>query len=128
VDERSRLARVLVTIPDPLARETDAPPMILGTIVELKVEGQPLTDVVRLDRDYLRQNNTVWVMVDGALDIRDVVVVFSDAEHAYVRSGVEEGEGIVTTSLATVTQGLALRRQVDAKPASGIDSTVEVAP
>jgi hypothetical protein len=57
-----------------------------------------------------------------------VVVVFSDAEHAYVRSGVEEGEEIVTTSLATVTQGLALRRQVDAKPASGIDSTVEVAP
>jgi hypothetical protein len=41
---------------------------------------------------------------------------------------VEEGEEIVTTSLATVTQGLALRRQVDAKPASGIDSTVEVAP
>jgi RND family efflux transporter MFP subunit len=128
VDERSRLARVLVTIPDPLARETDAPPMILGAIVELKVEGQPLNDVVRLDRDYLRQNNTIWIVVDGALDIRKVDVVFSDAEHAYVRSGVEEGEEIVTTSLATVTKGLALRRHDDPKPASAIDSIDEVAP
>ncbi len=111
VDQQSRLARVLVTVPDPLARTIDGPPLILGAIVELQIEGQVLADVIRLERAYLRQNNTVWVKVDNALDIRIVDIAFSDADYAYIRHGLEAGEHVVTTSLATVTQGLGLRLQ-----------------
>jgi RND family efflux transporter MFP subunit len=128
VDQQSRLARVLVTVPDPLARDTDGPPMILGTIVQLQIEGRPLTDIVRLDRAYLRQNDTVWVMVDGKLDIRDVEVIFRDADHAFIRDGIEEGEHVVTTNLATVTEGLALRLEGDASPESSGVTSDEAAP
>ncbi|MEQ8766857.1 MAG: efflux RND transporter periplasmic adaptor subunit [Planctomycetota bacterium] len=113
VDQETRLARVLVTVPDPLGRETDGPPLILGTIVQLEIEGRPLEDVVRIEREHLRQDDTVWVMIEDALEIREVEVVFRDAEHAFLSSGVEAGEHIVTTNLATVTEGLALRRQAD---------------
>ncbi|MCR9074799.1 MAG: efflux RND transporter periplasmic adaptor subunit [bacterium] len=109
VDTQSRLAKVLVSIPDPLAMEADGPRMILGTIVELEIEGEQIRDVVRLDRQYLRQNDTVWVKSDGQLDIRQAEVVYRDAQYAYVRSGLEAGDEVVTTSLATVSQGLALR-------------------
>ena len=34
---------------------------------------------------------------------------FRDAEHAYVDEGLEDGEWIVTTNLATVTRGIELR-------------------
>jgi RND family efflux transporter MFP subunit len=122
VDQQTRLARVLVTVPDPLGRTTEGPPLILGTIVELQIEGQVLENVIRLDRDHLRQNDTVWVMVDGALEIREADVAFRDPEYAYLRGGVEDGEHVVTTSLATVTPGLALRRAGDAS------ETEEVAP
>lgn len=115
IDQQSRLARVLITLPDPLGRQSDAPPLIIGTIVQLGIEGKLLRDVVKIDRDYIRQNDTVWLYVDGVLEIRPVDVVFRDAEHAYLRSGIEPGEQIVTTSLATVTNGLALRR---AEPAT----------
>jgi hypothetical protein len=64
---------------------------------------------VRLDRQYLRQNDTVWVKSEGQLDIRQAEVVYRDAEYAYIRSGLEAGDEVVTTSLATVSQGLALR-------------------
>ena len=117
VDQQSRLARVLVTVSDPLGRESDAPPMILGTIVQLAIRGTLLEDVVRLDREHLRQNDTVWVYRDGVLDIRPVEVIFRDAKYAYLRSGLETGEHIVTTSLATVTDGLSLRRaEAEAQP------------
>ena len=109
VDNQSRLAKVLISIPDPLALETEGPRMILGTIVELEIEGEQIRDVVRLDRQYLRQNDTVWVKADGQLDIRQAEVVYRDAKYAYIRSGLEAGEEVVTTSLATVSQGLALR-------------------
>ena len=109
VDSQSRLAKVLVSIPDPLAREAEGPSMILDTIVEIEIEGEQIWDVVRLDRQYLRQNDTVWVKSDGQLDIRQAEVVYRDAEYAYIRSGLEAGDEVVTTSLATVSQGLALR-------------------
>ncbi len=120
VDQRTRLARVLVTVPDPLGRAAEGPALVLGTIVRLRIQGRPLEDVVRIDRDLLRQDDTVWVMEDEQLRIREAEVVFADAEYAYLRSGVEDGEHVVTTNLATVTDGLPLRREA----AAGGEATV----
>ncbi len=109
VDSEARLARVLLTLPDPLARQTDGPPVILGTLLQVQIEGKQLTNVVRLDREYLRQNDTVWLKVGSELEIRDVSVTFRDATYAYITQGLEPGDQVVTTSLATVTNGLPLR-------------------
>jgi RND family efflux transporter MFP subunit len=125
VDASTRLARVLVTVPDPLGRETGGPPLILGTIVRLQIEGRPLEDVVRLDRDLLRQDDTVWVMRDEKLEIRRADVVFSDAQYAYLRSGVEAGEQVVLTNLATVTEGLPLRTAAEEPAVARADAPDE---
>ncbi len=114
LDEQSRLARVLITVPDPLGRETDAPPLILGTLIETEIEGKPIHDVVRLRRDYVREQDTVWVMKDGKLEIRDTEVIYRDAEHAYVRDGLDHGDDVVTTTLSTVAEGIGLRKASDA--------------
>ncbi len=109
VDDRTRLARVLVTVDDPLARETDAPKFLLGTVVEVRIEGRVLENVVRLNRELIREGDKVWVFADGKLEIRPVRVAFRDAEHAFVVEGLDGGERIVTTNLATVTDGTELR-------------------
>lgn len=113
---QTRMARVLVTVPDPLARRggsgdgaADGPPMILGSFVEARIEADELPDVVRLDRDYLRKDDTVWVMEDGKLRIRRAEVVFRDERYVYVASGLEDGDRVVTTNLSTVVDGAALR-------------------
>ena len=64
----------------------------------------------RLDRGLVRDADTVWVMTDDQLEIRDVNVVFRDSEHAYIRSGLEDGEEVVVTTLATVADGVGLRK------------------
>ncbi len=110
VDEMSRLARVVVQVPDPLALSTDGPQLVLGTIVELSIAARPLTDVVRLDRQYLRQNDTVWVFADGKLDVRPVTVVFEEQDTVYISDGLADGDEVITTSLATVSAGVELRR------------------
>ncbi|MGP1272930.1 MAG: efflux RND transporter periplasmic adaptor subunit [Phycisphaerales bacterium] len=111
VDNETRLARVLLTLPDPLARETDGPAVVLGTLLQVRIEGKQLAGVIRLDREYLRQNDTVWLTVGGELEIRTVTVAFRDATYAYISDGLDPGEQIVTTSLATVTDGLPLRTE-----------------
>lgn len=109
VDNEARLARVLLTLSDPLARAAEGPPVLLGTLLQVRIEGKELTDVVRLEREYLRQNDTVWLKVGGELEIRGVSVAFRDAAYAYIADGLTPGEKVVTTSLATVTNGLPLR-------------------
>jgi RND family efflux transporter MFP subunit len=109
LDAQTRLARVLVIVKDPLARSSEAPPLILDTVLEVRIEGRMLPDVVRLDRAYLRGENTVWVKEDGALSIREVNILFQDASYAYISQGLEGGERVVTTNLATVAEGVLLR-------------------
>lgn len=108
VDDATRLARVIISVPEPLGGE-GKPALILGAVVSVSIEARPLDHVVRLDRAYLRQNDTVWINDEGVLRIQSVMVAFSDADHAYIRDGLEDGEQVVTTSLATVANGLEIR-------------------
>lgn len=112
VDESTRLARVIVAVPRPLGEDGE-PSLVLGSIVQVAIEAVPIDNVVRLDRAYLRQDNTVWLMNGGTLDIRSVDVLFSDAEHAYIRAGLAAGDRVVTTNLATVVEDLAIRDLAD---------------
>lgn len=111
LDSNARMARVLITIEDPLALAQSAgqPPLVLGAFVRAAIEGQPLADVVRLERRLIRRNDTVWVMEDSKLAIRDVDIAFLDRDYAYIRSGLENGDQVITSELASVVSGARLR-------------------
>lgn len=110
LDQQSRLARVLIVVDDPLGLKSELPPLILDTLIETEIQGKTIEDVVRLQRDFVRDQDTVWVMKDDKLEIRPTVVVFRDAEFVYIREGLESGEEVVTTTLATVAEGVGLRK------------------
>ncbi len=112
LDDETRLARVLVTVPDPLGRRPgapDEPPLVIGAYVEARIGAREVADVVRLELDLVRQGDTVWVMEGDSLRIPDVEIVLRDARYAYVSAGLEAGDRIVTTDLATVAEGAPLR-------------------
>jgi RND family efflux transporter MFP subunit len=109
LDNETRLARLLITIKDPLARHTEGPTLLLGTVVEAHISARRLEDVFRLERIYLRRNDTVWIYNEGKLNIREMNVVFRDLHHVYIQGGLEEGEAVVTTNLATISEGIPLR-------------------
>jgi RND family efflux transporter MFP subunit len=109
LDEDTRMARVLAAIPDPLALEDDKPELVVGEFVEVTIAGNEMKDAVRLDRDYVREDETVWVMEDEKLRIRDVDIAVRDARYAYITDGLADGAKVVTTNISTVTDGAALR-------------------
>jgi RND family efflux transporter MFP subunit len=127
LDNQTRLARVLVRVEDPLAHEegnTQKPKLMIGSFVDAEIEARTIEDVVRLDRDHLRTNQTVWVMKDGKLQIRNVDVVLSDAGHTYISKGLEHEEMVVTTNLSTVAEGIGLRTESDS--GDGEEKPIEV--
>lgn len=117
LEDQTRLARILVEVEDPLAYRKDAdtlPALMLGAFVEAQIQAKAIPGVVRLNRDYVRKNETVWVMKNGELDIRDVQIAFKDATHAYIREGLSDNDSVVTTNLSTVVEGSLLRLEEDA--------------
>ena len=121
LDNQTRLARILVEVPDPLAKDTAAgkPELIIGTFVESMIEGNEIKDVVRLDRDFLRDNDKVWVMQNGKLVIRKVEVLLTDSQYAYITNGLQHGEKVITTNLSTVAEGAAVRTEADSTARTG---------
>ncbi|QIA08060.1 efflux RND transporter periplasmic adaptor subunit [Draconibacterium halophilum] len=112
LENQTRLARAIVAVEDPLARQTSSKqkqPLIIGAFMEASIEGDEITDVIRLNRDYIRKDETVWVMIDNKLQIRDLEIIFQDAKYAYISSGLKENEAVVTTNLSTITEGVSLR-------------------
>lgn len=114
LDAQTRLARVLISVPDPLVRKASMdtiPPLMIGAFVESHIEAREIEDVVLLNRDHLRQDETVWVMEDGKLQIRKVKIAFQDPEYAYIREGLSDSDWVITTDLSTVVEGSELRME-----------------
>ncbi len=114
LDDQTRLARMIVSVKDPLVRINPSdtlPRLMIGTFVDTRIEADEIKDVVRLSRDYLRKEGTVWVMEEGKLSIRNVDILFEDSQYAYIRDGLEDGDQVVTTNLATVVEGSLLRTE-----------------
>jgi RND family efflux transporter MFP subunit len=117
LDETTRLARVVVSVKDPLARKTTgAPRLIVGSIVQAEITGRELTDIIRVDRAYLRQDDTVWLMDDDQLVVQKVEVLFRDRKFAYITEGLSDNDLIVTTNLATIVPGAPLRTESQPGP------------
>jgi multidrug efflux pump subunit AcrA (membrane-fusion protein) len=112
LEEDTRMARALVAVDDPLARRPggeNLPHLMLGAFAECQIEGREIHGAVRLKRDYIRADDTVWLMRDGRLAIQPVDIEFRDSEFAYVVKGLDDLDEVVTTSLATVREGARLR-------------------
>lgn len=113
LDNQTRLARLLVSIPDPLALEANSqgPEILIGSVLNAKITGNRLNNVVRIGRDYLRDGDRVWLMREGELVINEAEVAFKDKDYAYLRAGIEDGDQLVISNLATVAEGIPLRTE-----------------
>lgn len=129
LEEQTRLARVLVTVSDPLSYHEEnrgKPQLMIGSYVEAEMQASELEDVVRLSRDYIRNNDTVWVMnSNNELQINDISILFEDTGYAYITEGVEEGDQIITTNLATVVEGTPVRLEREDSQATAMKSNGE---
>ncbi|MGF1445883.1 MAG: efflux RND transporter periplasmic adaptor subunit [Pikeienuella sp.] len=111
VSETGRMAEVVVEIDDPLARkpETAGPRLLLGSLLEAEIRLPAIAGGVAVDRTWLRPDDTIWVVVDGRLEIRPVTVAWRGADRAIVTAGLAPGEMVVTSRIETVADGMAVR-------------------
>jgi RND family efflux transporter MFP subunit len=113
LESEGRMARVLVTIQDPLhlaakGRES-GPPLLIGEYVRVEIKGQQLEDVYRIPRSALRDNNTIWTLTDAnTLKIMPVTTIWSDADSVLVRNGIVPGQHLIVSDLSIAVDGMTL--------------------
>lgn len=122
LEEDGRMARLLVEIDDPLSlRPGNAaqPPILIGSYVRVEIEGVRIGPAALVDREWVRDNDTVWLMnADGTLRIQPVEILYRGKERVIVDGGITAGEKIVVTDIAAPVDGMLLRTR-DAAGADG---------
>jgi RND family efflux transporter MFP subunit len=120
LEQGSRLARVLINVPDPLAKQAanaNKPSVLLGAYVDVEIQGREIDDVIVVDRDVVREGDVVWVMgSDDRLVIKPIDIAYRGREQVYVAGGLEHGDRVVRTNLTAPVAGMLLRVEPAAPP------------
>jgi len=111
VDPQGRLARIEVTIADPLGLKTGGEkPLLLGTYVGVEFFGPKLKGIYKIPRIAVHDGDTLWIKnARDELEFRTVNILFSEDENVYINKGLEPGEEVVLTPLSLPIPGTKLR-------------------
>jgi RND family efflux transporter MFP subunit len=113
LESRGRMARVLIRVENPLSlkpENKDKPALLIGSFVEVQIEGRQIESIIPLSREYVRDGSFVWVMNgDEKLEIRPIKTAFRSRKNVYITEGIRPGEKIVTTNIAAPVEGMHLR-------------------
>ncbi|OQY07717.1 MAG: hypothetical protein B6I22_02460 [Desulfobacteraceae bacterium 4572_123] len=127
LSEKSRMAKVIIAIQDPLGIDSGgtSPQLMLDDYVSVEIKGREFVSVIDLPRLALRDQDTVWVFHNEALEIRKVTLAWKQGERVLVRSGLVSGETVVISDLATPVQGMGLKSMagnLESDPAGSADT------
>jgi RND family efflux transporter MFP subunit len=108
LSQGSRMAKMIIVVPDPLGlkQEKPRPMLMLDDYVSVKIQGDAIDNAVELPRFALRDNNTVWLMNKGKLEVRKVDLLWKESERVFVNGGLKGGEKVIVSELAAPVQGM----------------------
>ena len=125
LETEGRMARILATVKDPLGLKDSGQttrPLLIGEYVRVEIEGSPLSQVFRIPRAALRENDTIWVMRDDStLDIRPVTTIWRDTQTVFLDQGLNPGDRVIVSDLAAPVAGMKIEMEgaEGAEPARG---------
>jgi RND family efflux transporter MFP subunit len=125
LESEGRMARILVTVKDPLGLQNSGQttrPLLIGEYVRVEIEGSPLSQVFRIPRLALRENDTIWVVgEDSTLNIRPVTTIWRDTQTVFLDQGLNPGDQVIVSDLAAPVEGMKIQMQgaETAEPARG---------
>ena len=82
-----------------------------GAIVDVFVEDRLYKNVVRMPEEVLHNKDTAYVLVQGRLQERNVVLVARDENYVLLQGDLSDGDLIVSTRFDGIDEGVAARSE-----------------
>jgi RND family efflux transporter MFP subunit len=117
LDAAARMARILISVSDPLGLERGdgAPPLLLNDYVSVRIEGSELRNVYRIPRSALRDGNFIWLMdAEHALRVHPVHFLWGTRDTVLIRDSLPAEHQLVLSALAAPVEGMKLRTAEEA--------------
>lgn len=114
LDEQTRVARLVIRVDDPYGMQEgdERPNLRFGQFVETQIEGLVVDNAVRIPRQALFGQNTVYVLDDdNSLRRKQVSVARSEGDAVVVDGGLKSGDRVVLTRLSLMADGSPVRVQ-----------------
>jgi len=112
LNANTRTVDVVVRVADPFDDDgSSRPPLLLGTYATVDIRGRKIDGFVVIPRIALRDGSEVYVVEqDTLLAIRPVQVLQEVGGQVMVRGEIQQGEPVVTSPMAIVTDGMTVRQ------------------
>lgn len=115
MERTGRMARVLVSIQDPLRPKPgeNSTPFLLGSYVRVEIDAGELEDVLTIERAALRDGDRIWVAdANGELQIREAQVRWQQGETVFIDNPLQAGDALIVSSLRVALPGMKVQSQV----------------
>lgn len=117
LEPTGRMARVLISVKDPLGLSGDGSklPLLLGSYVRAEVDAGTLTNILVIPRSALREGERIWVVDDeNSLHIRDTEILWTRPDTVIIANVINAGEQLVISGVRTALPGMKVNPQSDA--------------
>lgn len=83
--------------------------LLLHSPLNIRIISKPLAHIAVIPNHALRSNNRVWLLsAEHTLQFKSVRVLYRDENQAYIDQGLQNGDLVITSSLAAPIEGMAL--------------------
>jgi len=107
-DAQTRVLHVVAQVNDPYAANPE--PLRIGTFVSATIEGKSGGNLFVIPRHSLERGRTLWMVAnDMTIEPRELAVVRADEDHAFVDTGLEDGERYTVTPPENSLPGMRVR-------------------
>jgi RND family efflux transporter MFP subunit len=120
LEEKGRMARLLIEVADPLARlpeNAGKKPLLLGEYVRADIDGRVLKQVFSIPRNALREGSQVWLATDdNKLEFRDVEPLWRNTDRVLIESNLSADEKIIVSDITAPIPGMDISTGKKGKP------------
>jgi RND family efflux transporter MFP subunit len=107
IDAVARQLHVIAQIDDPFGEKSQGrSPLKIGQYVTAEIPGNKLSNVLVIPNNTIYQGSYVYIVEDGLLRRRDIVIDWQNDTDALIGQGLAHGDQLVTTPLGQVTSGI----------------------
>ena len=108
LQNKSRLPKLIIEVRKPYT--TKNVPMLPNMFVKVIVKGKKLENAFKIPSRLVR-DKTIYIVKDGAVQIRDVEIEGYLGDLAVISKGVKDGEKVITSVLRDAVNGMKVKAE-----------------
>jgi RND family efflux transporter MFP subunit len=107
IDERSRMGYGVARFENYSTESEDSISAPVGLFVQASIRGREVSNIIRLPRSVIRDNNQVLIVdEDNRLHFRTVTILRLEHDEVLIQSGLQDGEIVCLSPMQTVVEGM----------------------